>query len=228
MRRLAIIPARGGSKRLPRKNIAEFSGRPIIAWTISAANHAQLFDRVVVSTEDAEIAEIARRYGAEVEPRRADLATDSATVVDVCLDLLEREDKAGCAADILCCLYATAPLRAADDIRATIALIEPGVCDFAMAVTGYDVPPYQALRWREDGTLEPMWPELINLRQDQVGELVVDNGSTYAASVSAFRRHRSFYGPGLRGHRMPRIRSIDIDTPEDLELARYFSSRVTA
>jgi N-acylneuraminate cytidylyltransferase len=223
-RAIAVIPARGGSKRLPRKNILDFQGRPIIAWTIDAARESGLFERVLVSTEDAEIADVARRSGAEVAARPAALAGDTVGVVAVCLDLLEREAAAGCAYDIMTCLYATAPLRTAGDIVAVTGLLGPG-CDFAMAVTGYDLPPLQALRRDGDGRLAPMWPEWISLRSQDTPELLVDNGSTYAVSVEAFRRAKTFYGPGLRGHAMPRGRSVDIDTAEDMELAAFYAAR---
>lgn len=226
MGRLAIIPARGGSRRLPRKNVVEFGGRPIIAWTVEAALESECFERIVVSTDDAAIASAARAAGAQVQERPAALAGAAATVVQVCGHVLACEETTGHRYDVLCCLYPTAPLRGAEDIRAVVALVEPGVCDFALAVTEYSHPAHQALRRAGDGSLAPMWPDLVGLREDAVGALVVDNGSTYAASVAAFRLHQTFYGPGLRGHSMPRSRSVDIDGVEDLELARYFARRL--
>lgn len=226
MRRVAIIPARGGSRRLPRKNVVEFQGRPIIAWSIDAARESECFERVVVSTEDAEIAAIARAAGAEVLDRPAALAGAAATVVQVCRHVLAHEESAGREYEVLCCLYPTAPLRGAEDIRSVVGLVEPGACDFALAVTEYSHPPHQALRRGEGGTLVPMWPELIDRRAESVGPLVVDNGSTYAAAVAAFRAHGSFYGPGLRGHLMSRGCSVDIDGAEDLELARHYARRL--
>lgn len=217
---LAVIPARGGSRRLPRKNIADFGGRPIIAWTVAAALETGRFDRVVVSTDDADIARVASDAGATVAERAPALASDAARVVDACLDLLDRESAQGRDYGTLCCLYPTAPLRRADDIAAVLDLLEPGVCDFAMATTRYTHPPHQALVAEGDGRLRPFWPELVERRAAELGELYVDNGSTYAADVGAFRRHRSFHGPGLRGWCMPFARSIDIDEGEDLALAR--------
>jgi pseudaminic acid cytidylyltransferase len=215
--RFAIIPARGGSKRLPRKNILDFLGRPLISYTIEAACAAGRFDRVLVSTEDAEIANIARGYGAEIELRPTTLATDEARVTDLCLYILERERLAGRSWDIMACLYATAPMRTAADIRATVDLLKPNHCQFAMAVTRYPLPPHQALKVDNSGMLSPMWPELVGRRAGELPDLVVDNGSTYAVETTAFTLHKTFYGPGLRGHEMPRQRSIDIDTLEDYE-----------
>ena len=223
---LAVIPARGGSKRLPRKNLAPFFGQPIIAHTIRAALDSKCFDRVVVSTEDSEIAEVARRHGADVDNRPAALADDRATVVDVCIELLMREAKVGKNYAVLCALYATAPLRGPDDIKATLALIEPGRCDFALAVTEYDLPPYRALRRAPNGTLQPMWPDLAFAKSQDLPPLYVNNASTYAVSVTAFLKHRSFTGPCARGHVMSRGQTTDIDVAEDLEEARHKAEKL--
>ena len=118
-----------------------------------------------------------------------------------------------------CCLYATAPLRRAEDIVATANLIDPERCDFSMAVTRYLHYPHQALRRSEGSYLAPMWPDLVAMRTDTVGDLLVGNGSTYCARVEAFLRARNFYGPRLIGHEMPVSRSVDIDTREDFEVA---------
>jgi CMP-N-acetylneuraminic acid synthetase len=225
-RNIAVIPARGGSKRLRRKNIIEFLGKPIIGYTIEAAEKSAVFDNILVSTEDGEIAEIARRFGAQIIIREESLATDSASAVEVCLDVLRREKAAGRVYDVICCLYATAPLRNADDIRSTLKLIEPGKCDFAMAVTRYGHYPHQALKVDESGMLTPMWPEFVTLKGDEIGDLVVGNGSTYAVTVEAFQRCKSFYGPGLRGYFMPANRSVDIDDREDLEMALWFAEKL--
>jgi CMP-N-acetylneuraminic acid synthetase len=150
---VAIIPARGGSKRLPRKNIVDFLGRPIIAYTIDAARDSGCFERIVVSTEDDEIVAIAERAGAMVDRRAPELATDGVGLVDVCLDFLDREAGVGRNWDVMACLYATAPLRNAKDIRATMALLEPGRCAFSMAVTSYERYPHQALKFCPGGYL---------------------------------------------------------------------------
>ncbi|MBM3567482.1 MAG: acylneuraminate cytidylyltransferase family protein [Alphaproteobacteria bacterium] len=222
MRRLCIIPARGGSKRLPRKNVADFLGRPIIAWTIEAALTTKLFDRVLVSTDDAEIADTGRKYGGEVQMRDPALATDEVHVPQVCRGVLSREREQGRNYDVLCCLYATAPLRTADDIAAVVGMIDPPRCNFAIAVTNFAHYPFQALRENADGTLEPVWPEHYMTSGESLGRLRAGNGSTYAASVPAFLDKLSFSGPGMRGYYMPAIRSVDIDFAEELEIAQIF------
>ncbi|MCP5370562.1 MAG: pseudaminic acid cytidylyltransferase [Hyphomicrobiales bacterium] len=223
-RRLCVIPARGGSKRLPRKNAAEFLGRPIIAYTVDAALRADRFARVVVSTDDGEIAAAAGAAGAEVDPRPAHLAGDDAGIADVCLELLDREEAAGRTYDVLAILLATAALRTAADVRATVDLVGPGGVEFAMAVTTFGFPPHQALRDDGAGGLRALWPDLINARSSEFGQVCVDNGSTYAAAVPAYRARRGdLYAPGLRGHVMPRARSVDIDYAEDLDFARLLA-----
>jgi pseudaminic acid cytidylyltransferase len=221
----AIIPARGGSKRLPRKNVIDFLGRPIIAYTIEAALQSDLFAEVVVSTEDAEIATVAAKYGAKVDRRRCDLARDESTVVEVCIDYLDREVAARRNWRTMTCLYATAPLRNADDICSTMALLDPHNCSFAMAVTTYEHYPHQALQLAADRTLLPMWPDLVNRRASDLPVLRACNGSTYAVDVAEFRHARTFYGPRLKGYDMPRHRSIDIDTQEDLDLALWLARK---
>lgn len=226
VRRLAVIPARGGSRRLPGKNVVPFRGRPIISWTIEAAIQSDRFDKVVVSTEDDRIAKIAMDAGAEVQMRPSALAGDEVRVVDVCRHVVEVEREAGIAYGTLCCLYPTAPLRDAEDVRAVVDLIDPPECEFAIATTTYSYPPHQALRSVSGGGLVPMWPELVDRRADEIPSLCVDNGSTYAADVDAFLKQGSFYGPGLRGHAMAPARSVDIDTGEDLDLALYHAGKL--
>jgi CMP-N-acetylneuraminic acid synthetase len=219
---LAVIPARGGSKRLPRKNAMPFLGRPMMAYTIQAALESGVCGRVVVSTDDAEMAAIAQQAGAEVSLRPADLASDQARVSAVCLWELDREAAEGRVWDRLICLYPTAPMRSAEDIRATAALLDQGA-DFALAVTTYDLPPHQALRLDASGGASPMWPELVNKRDSEIGQLVVDNGSTYAVKTEAFRRVGGFYGQPLRVHVMSRDHSVDINTIDDFRLAEYLA-----
>jgi len=225
MRKIAVIPARGGSKRLPRKNIIDFHGKPVIAYTIEAAIDSRLFDRIMVSTEDPEIGEVSKKYGAELLRRPIELATDTATAADACLHALDCEAQRGKVYDILCCLYATAPLRRAEDIINTVGLVLSRKCDFAMAVTKYHYPPHQAMIMNESGFMEPMWSDLVSKRSQDVPEMFIDNGSTYVSWIPEFIKLKTFRGPKLKGYLMPRDRSVDIDIGEDLELAKYFAKR---
>jgi N-acylneuraminate cytidylyltransferase len=222
MRAVALIPARGGSKRLPRKNIVDFRGKPIIAYTIAAAKECGRFERIVVSTEDNDIAKVAERFGAEVEMRDPALATDVTTVDAVCLDFLEREKAAGRDWTHMACLYATAPLRTADDINGVMTLLGPD-CHFAMGVSAYEVQPHIAHKLMEDKRLIPMWPELVEFRASDLPPLRASNGTSYGVECAAFRKYRTFYGPDLRGYDMPRERAIDIDTADDLDYALWLA-----
>lgn len=218
---LAIIPARGGSKRLPRKNVIDFFGQPMISYTIAAAVETGLFDKIIVSTEDDEIAAISEQYGAEISRRPADLATDTSQVKDVCLQLLAEEAAMGRGYETFCCLYATAPLRSAEDIRQTMLPVLEGKADGGMAVSEYTSSPYQALR-EVKGMLEPIFPEYHLLQSQKLDKPVVSNGSTYAMRVDTFLSERTFYCKKLAGYVMPRLRAVDIDDEEELEIAKLF------
>lgn len=223
---VAVVPARGGSKRLPRKNVADLLGRPLLTWTVEAALESGCFERVIVSTEDSAIAEVARAAGAEVLARPDALAGDRATMAQVCLHALDVLEAEGALPPAFCCLLATAALRRGEDIRAARARLVPGAADFVMATSEYSKSPLQALREDADGHLRLMWPELADLRPAERPRLVVDNGSTYWCRTDAFRRERTFYGSTLVGHPMPRERSIDVDTLDDLELLRCEAARL--
>lgn len=226
MRRIAVIPARGGSKRLPRKNIAPFLGKPMIAYSIEAALQTALFDDVLVSTEDDEIAAVAEGHGATIHQRDPSLATDNVGVSQVLLDILKSYRSSGKVFDLVCCLFPTAPLRDSEDIKAVVSLVEPGRSDFAMAVTSFPYPPWQALKEETDGSYSSLWPELMDKKSQEFGELLVDNGSTYAVSVEAFMRLETLNGPNIRAHIMDRFRSVDIDTAEDLRQALLFGKEL--
>jgi len=223
MKGIAIIPARGGSKRLPRKNILDFIGVPMINWTISATIKTGIFKKVIVSTEDEKIAEISKAAGAEVDRRSNLLATDDASVNMVCMDVLAKQKKEGNDYDFFCCLYATAPLRTDEDITNTVRLVTSGMCEQAMAVTNFNLPAFQAMYYLPDGRVTPLLPDLINKRSSELEEIVVDNGSTYVSTVQAFKKTKRLIVPNMRVYKMDNIRSIDIDEKSDYELALYYA-----
>lgn len=194
-----------------------FQGRPMLAWTIESAVDTGLFDRIVVSTDASDIAEVAKGCGADVHVRQQDLAGDLVEVGGVLEAYLDELDKDGLLPEETAVLYATSPLRSAHDIAATVHLLD-NECDFALAVSSYPLPPHQALRLLDGNQAQPYWPDLVNKNARDIGDLVVDNGSTYAVRTSAFREHKTFFGPGLRVHVMPFTRSIDLDEPDDLIL----------
>ncbi|MEM1165586.1 MAG: acylneuraminate cytidylyltransferase family protein [Planctomycetota bacterium] len=221
--RLCIIPARGGSKRLPRKNIAPLGGRPMLAWTIDAAIDSEVFDEVHVSSDDDEILDVAATCGARPRFQRPDnLGGDRVGVVDVCLatlDVYERDH--GMRFDELGVMLATAPLRTEDDVRSAAArFAERGDAEFLMAVTRYSNSPLTALREEPNGRLVSHWGrEMFTTKRQDTPSLWVDCGAIYLCEVDAFRRERIFYGEKLIGHLMPPERAIDVDEPFDLKIA---------
>ncbi len=215
---ICIIPARGSSKRLPRKNILLLNGKPVIAYTIEAALQCGLFEKVYVSTEDDEIAEVALKYSAEVPYfRPPSLATDKATVVEVCLDMLSYFENKGIYFEALCCLYPTAALRNHKDILNSYEIFKKGFFT-VIAGTDYFFSPHQALVLSTDGTVHLFWEDLRGKKSQEVPEFLVDNGSTYWANVERFKLERTFYSSKTGLYKMPKIRSIDVNTSEDFQL----------
>lgn len=223
-RSLAVIPARGGSKRLPRKNILPFHGKPILIWTLEAALKSNCFERIICSTEDDEIAEIVRHYGFEVDKRPEHLATDRATVNQVTLDLIDRLEKENDCYDNVAMLYATAPMRNYEDIQNTMKLLEDEDTFFAMAVTHFVHSPYQVLNQMEDGELVYSFPLISRMKSQDLPEAFAGNGSTYVAKIDKMRKV-GFAKAKTRGYLMPFVRSIDIDTQEDYELALLLAEK---
>ncbi len=220
--RLALIPARGGSKRLPRKNILPLGGQPMLCWSINAAIKSQLFERICVSTDDAEIALIANNAGAEVLRRPTYLGTDESTVADVCKYHIQDFKDNGITFDHLYCLYPTAPLRNADDLIAMASIFEKRHDAIAVvAVTKFLHYPHQALHIEKNGSLKAFWPQLTKLRGSELPTLVAGNGSTYAVSIAHFLKTLDFTPEtGLYAHVMSLMRSIDVDTPDEYELLK--------
>ena len=194
---------------------------PTISWTINAAIQADCFDEIYVSTDDDEIASVASFDAATPLIRPASLAGDDASVTQVLVDYLGQQTSMP---ETVAVLYAMRPMRSAEDILATRNLLEPGKCDFAVAVSRYQFPPHQALKLESDDFASPVWPDLVTKRTSELGDLVVDNGSTYAVHSLAFLEHRTFFGPGTRVHAMPFTRSIDIDEPSDFEMMKQMMS----
>jgi len=197
----------------------------MLAYPIKAALESGLFEQVIVSTDDSTIARIARDAGARVIHRPDELATDSATVVDVCLHLLEILKNENALPDMFCTIYPTAVFLTPEDLnRSFLLLADEPECDFVMGVSEYNLHPVQALV-EHNGYLQPMWPEYLELKSQSYPHLVCSNGTLYWARVPAFQEIKSFYGKRFRGYEIPRNRSIDIDTPEDYEIVKQIAYR---
>ncbi len=220
---IAIIPARGGSKRLPYKNVKSFLGHPIIHYTIEAAQQSGLFDVIVVSTEDPKIKDSVNGIGCDVHHRSLELAGDTARVVDVLKEVLDYYKERGREFDYLCCLYPTAPLRNAEDIRSAYQLVLSKKADYCLAITEYSESPFFAFDLKANGTIERKWPELAMLQSSEKPKVVVDNGSMYWAKVVRFLESGELEGDNAVGYMMPRQRSVDIDTEDDFRLAEFYA-----
>lgn len=216
---VAVIPARGGSKRIPGKNVRRFAGRPVIEYAVAAARDSGLFDRIVVSTDSDAIAAAAEAAGAEVPFRRdAALADDFATTAAVLADGLERLGGAG-ALSHACCIYPAVPFLRPDDLRAGWDVVRtPGTLS-AFAVTSYPGPIQRALRIADDGTLRMFWPEHRDTRSNDLPPAWRDAAQFYWVDVALFLRRRVLYGDTSRPVPIPRHRAHDIDTEEDWQLA---------
>ncbi len=221
-----MIPARGGSKRVKRKNVKEINGQPLISYTIQAAIESNLFDEIIVSTEDEEIAAVAEEYGAKVPFKRPkELATDTAQVVDVTDHTLNYYEMKNDSFDQLAVLLPTTPLRTATDLKnAYDKFSSESKAEFLMCVTNYQYPPFEAL-YDDDGYLKNYWDEFEGRRSQDRPDLVVDTGAAYIMDVEAYKRERTFYGSNLVGYHMPPERSVDIDEPFDLKLAEFIMSQ---
>lgn len=226
MKSIAIIPARGGSKRFPRKNILDFYNHPIISYTINAAIKSRCFSKVVVSTEDDEIKDISKKYGAFVHNRPQKLSGDNAKVADVLLNCIEHFENSGSFFDVVCCLFPTSPLRDFLDVRSIMDLMKNNKLDYCMAITKMPYPAWQALKENRNNIFTPFWPKIINKSSHEIGELYVDNGSTYAIRINALKKKRSLNGDRIKGYKMEFYKSIDIDYKEDFELAKFFYEKL--
>jgi len=214
--RVAIIPARGGSKRIPRKNIRPFAGQPIIAYSIRTARESGLFDEVIVSTDDDEIASVAQDHGASVPFRRPpDLADDHATTIAVMQHALGWLAENGNDIDLACCIYATAPFVRASDVRDGLTKLLDSDGSFAFSVTAFEFPIQRALRLRADGALEAFAPEHANTRSQDLEPAYHDAGQFYWGRAAAFREGRVLFSPESVPVILPRYLVHDIDTEED-------------
>jgi N-acylneuraminate cytidylyltransferase len=216
---LAVVTARGGSKGLPRKNLVPFRGAPLIAWTIRAAQAAPAIDRLILSSDDPEIIETARALGCEAPFRRTpELASDTAASIDVLLDAAERVP----GHDIVVLLQPTSPLRTADDIEATLAVMAETGAPGAVSVSEAPCHPYLIFRRDAAGRLSPFVekPADMGWRRQDLPPAWRVNGAVYAADLAWLRVERTLCKAGeTAAYEMPVERSIDIDTLEDLQAA---------
>lgn len=214
--RIAVIPARGGSKRVPRKNIRPFCGKPMIAWPIKAAQASGCFDRIIVSTDDDEIAGVARQSGAEVPfMRPSELADDLTGTIAVVKHAIEWCGPHNAAPDPVCCVYATAPFLCPADLRIGLDLLQSERCDYVFAATSYAAPIQRALRITETGRVEMFHPEYFAARSQDLEPAYHDAAQFYWGRAEAWMAGRSIFSPRSVAMVLPRHRVQDIDTPDD-------------
>jgi CMP-N,N'-diacetyllegionaminic acid synthase len=216
-RTLAIIPARGGSKGVPRKNVRMIAGKPLIAWTIEGALAARGVDRVIVSTEDQEIAEVSRTWGADVPfIRPAELARDDTAGIMPVLQAIEAVP----GYDRLLLLQPTSPLRGPIEIEALLAFADAGHHESVVSVTETHHSPYWCFERDAESRLLRLFDKEVARRQDQP-ELVSLNGAMYLAGCEPCAQRKALIGPDTRAFLMGEAESVDIDTPFDWMIAEF-------
>lgn len=219
---LAVIPARGGSKRIPRKNVKPVGGKPLIAHAIADAESAETVDRAIVSTDDETIAETARDHGGTVPfMRPAALAGDESPTGPVLTHALDWFEKRGESFDVVCCLQPTSPLRRAEDVDRALRKLDATDAQSVVSISPYHDPPQWAVREDDQGFLEEVFdPPVLwgenDVRSQDLPTLRHPNGAVLAASVRVWQTHESFYTPATVGYEMPPERSFDVDEPWEL------------
>ncbi len=220
--KLAIIPARGGSQRIPRKNIKNFCGQPMIAWSIAAARHSGCFDRIIVSTDDTEIAEVARAHGAEAPfLRPAELSDHHTGTIPVVAHAIDWMNRHANPIDLACCIYATAPFVQAPDLSHGLSVLQASDADYAFTVTSYPFPIQRAIRVTAHKRVEMFNPEHFNTRSQDLEEAFHDAGQFYWGRASAWLAQKPVFSAAAIPLLLPRHRVQDIDTPEDWARAEW-------
>lgn len=218
---VAIIPARGGSKRIPRKNIKLFFDKPMISYSIEAAINSKLFDRIIVSTDDEEISGIALEYGAEVPfIRPADLSCDQTTTVPVVKHTIEALLHSGVSdIDYVCCIYAAAPFIMVNDLKLAYEKIQHSNADYCLPVTTYPYPVQRSLHLNESGLIKMKNPEYNYIRSQDLDTCYHDVGQFYFGRTAAWLQDKPILSGKSLPIIIPRMRVQDIDTQEDWDFS---------
>lgn len=226
-KRLAMITARGGSKRIPRKNVKEFCGKPILWYSIEAALNAGVFDEVMVSTDDEEIAKLARQAGAKVPFMRSEAtANDYASTDEVIMEVLKEYEKIGQTFDSFCCIYPTAPFITAGRLKEAMDLLD--TADSVMPVVPFSYPPQRGLIVNKDGFVERQYPQYATTRSQDLEKVYHDCGQFYACRTIPFMEAETTDVEKLVPLVLSEMEVQDIDTLEDWELAEIKYMRMMA
>lgn len=219
MKIVAIIPARGGSKGIPKKNIKLLDGKPLISYTIEHAKKSKYINKVVVSTEDGEIAEISKKYGAEVIKRPEELAKDESPTIDAIFHVLEVLKSEKYSPDIVILLQPTSPLRTAEDIDNAMELFSNSDCESVVSVCGVEHPPHWSSKI-EKGYLKPLFGEKnLGMRRQDFNNVYMANGAVYISTPQMLYKYNGFHCDCTTPYIMPIERSIDIDNAIDFMLS---------
>jgi N-acylneuraminate cytidylyltransferase len=225
--KIAVIPARGGSKRIPRKNIKLFAGKPMIAWSIEAAKTSGLFDRIVVSTDDAEIAEVAKKWGAEVPFMRPDeLSNDYAGTTEVIAHATQWALDQGLDVAVVCCIYATAPFVQVADLKRGLEALESGDWDYAFTVTDFAAPIFRSFKQAADGGIEMFFPEHFATRSQDLPIALHDAGQFYWGHPTAWLKGKLIFDRNSKPIMIPRWRVQDIDNQDDWDRAEILAPTI--
>lgn len=219
VKNLCILPARGGSKRIPRKNIKPFKGKPIIAYSIIAAFESGLFDEVMVSTDDLEIADIAKSYGASIPFLRSEEnSNDFATTANVLIEVINDYQKQGKTFDNVCCIYPTAPFVNRSRLKEGFDILSNGA-DSVLPILSFDYPILRSFKVNENNSLEYNWPEFINARSQDLPTAFHDAGQWYWVKVNKLQEANKLVFDNSRGLQLSPFEAHDIDTLHDWKLA---------
>ena len=219
-KKIAVIPARGGSKRIPKKNIKDFFGKPIISYSIIAAVESELFDEVMVSTDDNAIIEIAKQYGADVPfVRSAVNSNDYATTSEVLLEVLKEYGKIGKEFKYMCCIYPTAPFITSQKLKNSFNELVRDDIEAVIPVVKFSYPVQRALSITDKGALRFLYPENLNKRSQDLEPIYHDAGQFYWCEVEAFLKYKSLILPKAIPFIIPETEVQDIDNESDWEIA---------
>lgn len=225
---IAVIPARGGSKRIPRKNIKLFAGKPMIAYAINAAKESGLFEHIIVSTDDEEIAQVAKEHGAEVPfMRPAELANDHAATIPVIKHAIEACSALGWRPDHVCCIYPNVPFIQLADIQGAFNRLINSTLNYCYPVTEFPSAIQRALKLTDNNQTQPFYPEFEATRTQDLEHAYYDAGQFYWGKTHAWLTDAKIHSGGL-GYVIPNWRVVDIDTPTDWQRAELLAQAINS
>mgnify|MGYP006173055591 FL=1 len=214
--KIAVIPARGGSKRVPRKNIKEFFGKPMLAWSIEAAMSSNLFDQIIVSTDDQEIAKVAESLGANIPFIRPEkISDDFATTTDVIAHAVEWMIEENYSVEAVCCIYATAPFIRFSDLQESYKIFNSGNWEYVFTATDFAAPIFRSFKKNQENGLEMLYPQFFDTRSQDLPEALHDAGQFYWGKPSAWLDGKRIFDQHSTPLIIPRYRVQDIDSDED-------------